>query len=168
MRANDTFHGSGRNVRDVGSFSSKHSGDEHAVFRVALWSAEDMQFQALIASTSSFAIARSAYIIAVSEYPGTCIILRERSLVLAPAAQSLSSEVKSNSSLRRHGRLTNRERDVLSMVLKGYTIKETARRLGITTSNGSFSQVQGHGSQWTHRPRRIDSVRARARPIVNQ
>ena len=111
-------------------------------FRVEKWSRDGTAVEALLAATGSRHTAFAAYDAAVRECPDELIILVENGCRLArsrgDSGSGESAQCPSGAMPQPAAKLTAREREVLSLLLRGMSMKGVAINLGITARTVAF------------------------------
>lgn len=97
----------------------------------------------VVVAAASLGPALSAYFTAVRESPGHSLALREGDRVLASSDdQTAICFVSRKEQVGKAPRLTNRDREVLRLLITGLSMKQVAARLGISPRTVAFHKYK--------------------------
>lgn len=120
------------------------SGMDGLTFRVEKWNRAGMDAEALLATASGYSTAVAAYNAAVAEFPEKCIVLTQNRQVITRSngESGGTGTTAADAKAQSRGKLTQRECQVLTLLLHGLSMKAVARSLGITARTVAFHKYK--------------------------
>lgn len=118
-------------------FAARHSDD--ASYRLERWSPDASRLLSLVAAVCNQAVALAAHDAAIREYPGERLVLRVGDRIVADS-EALSAERAAESAPE--VKLSAREAQVVALLVRGFSMKEVARALGIAPRTVAFHKYK--------------------------
>ena len=108
-------------------------------YRLEIWDSDASRMLSLIGALRSEAVALAAYCAAIREFPGARLLLQADGRILADSGKAWAGQAAKPAL---EMRFSAREAQVIGLLVRGFSMKEVARTLGIAPRTVAFHKYK--------------------------